>query len=461
VVRPVRVHVVPVLRDLERVAAALGAGTPEVFLSDLGAGALPAGRLRLDGGVELLLVASEAYPTLPPVLLVTPEGGATEQLPVPWRLDTHAEERLVEAVRSIFSPPGPYRRAFAPHGGGAVTRDPERARAAGWEVRYTGQDAEARAEELRAALFARSAGLLSQALRDRAVLVAGCGSVGSYVAEQLVRSGAGAVTLLDPEPVEPENLSRATYDVEDLGRPKVEALARRLLRIAPALQCTSHAQGVEALGPAALDAAVRSADLVVAATDDPAAQRTLNRFAYGRGKPALFVGLYAGAEGGEVLLTVPGRTPCYLCATRTRHEAERTAGRVARELDYGTARLRGEMALGADVQHVASAAVKLGLSLLVPDGPGAGLRRFAEEVVAQGMTYLTLSMVPRYWFYPRVFEGAAGQGAYQSVWLTPSPCEECPVCGAPEHRVDPLDAPLRAPSRAAFAGLARTHLPDT
>jgi len=459
-VRPLPVHVVPVLRDLEVVAAELGAAPPEVFLSDLGAGALPAGRLRLEGGVELLLVASELYPALPPVVLVTPAGGATEQLPVVWPMDTPAPERLVQAVRSAFAPPGPYRRAFGPRGGPPLTRDPERARAAGWQMRFTGADVAD--EPLRGALFARSAGLLPEALRERAVLVAGCGSVGSYVAEQLVRSGVGAVALLDPEPVEAENLSRSVYEAEDVGRPKTEALARRLLRIAPALRCATHARRVDELEPAALDALVRAADLVVAATDDPGAQRTLDRFAYARGKAALFVGLYAGAQGGEVLVTVPGRTPCYVCATRTRHEAERAAGRVAREVDYGTARLRGEIALGADIQHVASAAVKLGLSLLVPEGSAARLRSFAEEAVAEGMTYLTLSMVPRYWFYPRIFEGAAGQGAYQSVWLTPSSSEGCPVCGAPEHRLDPLDAPMRAPRRAAFAALRpRRQRPDT
>jgi hypothetical protein len=218
-----------------------------------------------------------------------------------------------------------------------------------------------------------------------------------------------------------------------------------------------RAAAIEALEPAALDALVRSADLVVAATDDPAAQRTLNRFAYARGKPALFVGLYAGAQGGEVLVTVPERTPCYLCATRARHAAERAAGTVARETDYGTGRLAGEMALAADIHHVASAALKLGLSLLVPRGSGAALERFAEDAVEEGVPYLTLSTVPRYWFYPQIFGDTPGQGAYQAVWLTPVRSEECAVCGAPEGRVDPLDVPLRAPDRAAFAAL--TALP--
>jgi molybdopterin/thiamine biosynthesis adenylyltransferase len=242
------------------------------------------------------------------------------------------------------------------------------------------------------------------------------------------------------------------YDVTDVGRPKAEALAGRLLRVQPALRLELLAAGVQDLAPEALDAAVRGADLVVAATDDPAAQRALDRFAYARGRPALFVGLYAGARGGEVVLTVPDRTPCYGCATRTRGGVERASSAVSSDVDYGTARLRGEVALGADIQHVASAAVKLALSLLLPEDGDAALARFARQVLADGTPFLTLSTVPSYWFYPDVFGDTPGQGAYQAVWLSPVSSPGCPVCGDAAARVDPLDVPLRAPSVEAIRG---------
>ncbi len=240
------------------------------------------------------------------------------------------------------------------------------------------------------------------------------------------------------------------YTVEDVERPKTEALARRLLAAVPALRLSLHPVPVEDLAPADLDALVRSADLVVAATDDPGAQRALDRFAYARGRPALFVGLYAGAEGGEVIATVPERTPCFLCATRARHAVERAQGRVERPTDYGAGRLAAEPALGADIQHVASAAVKLALSLLLPGGK---LGALAEGIVGEGTPYLTLSTVPRYWFYPGIFRDVPGQGAYQSVWLSPVRQAGCPVCGESAARVDPLRVPLRAPSREALAAL--------
>ncbi|MDQ3812321.1 MAG: hypothetical protein M3347_00050, partial [Armatimonadota bacterium] len=56
-----------------------------------------------------------------------------------------------------------------------------------------------------------------------------------------------------------------------------------------------------------------------------------------------------------------------------------------------------------------------------------------------------MSTVPNYWFYPHIFREIPGQYAYQSVWLTPTRNDECPVCGAPESRVGVLEIPLRGP----------------
>lgn len=447
VVRPFRPRLLPLQRDLARLARELGAQAPTLLDVDAGAGPAPAGRLELPGGAELLVVAGDGYPAMPPLLFLTLEG-ETQPLHVSWRLDAPEEERLLRAAREVFVPPGPYHRAFGPRGGPALTRDPERAALAGWEPRLSADDPGAATAALGEALLARGEGLLSPSLRDRTVLVAGLGSVGSYVAEQLARSGVGGLALLDPEPVEAANLSRTVYGAADVGRPKTEALARHLLSVVPSLRLTLHATRVEDLAPAALDALVRGADLVIAATDDSGGQRALDRFAYARGRPALFVGLYAGADGGEVILTVPERTPCFLCATRARHAVERSAGRVERETDYGAGRLAGEPALGADIQHVASAAVKLALSLLLPGGKVGAL---AEGAVAEGTPYLTLSTVPRYWFYPGIFGDAPGQGAYQAVWLSPARSPDCPVCGAPAGRIEPLSIPLREPTREELA----------
>jgi len=441
-ITPVPARILPLRRDLERLRARLGGERPaEVFLTQLEGELWLAGRLVLPGGPELLFLFDEGYPLIPPVLLAVGEDGEPEAVALRWSLARPAEERLAAALEEFLWPPGPYRRAFGPPGGPAMTGDLDAARWAGWIAGWGG-DPSPRAAALREGLARRLAGLKAPPLHRR-VLIAGLGSVGSYMAEVLARSGIGGLTLIDPEAVEEANLSRTIYEATDVGRPKVEAAAGRLVRIRPDLQLHLIPQAVQALSAAELDRILREADLVIAATDDPEAQRRLNHWAYMRGKPALFVGLYAGARGGEVIITVPERTPCYLCATRIRHAGSAPEPAA---MDYGTGRLTGEPALGADIQHVASAAAKLALALLAdPDDPVAGI---LERPLREGMSYLTFAMVPDYWFYPRIFERTPGQHAFQSVWLTPIRDPECPVCGEPAGRVDPAEADGRSPRLA-------------
>lgn len=70
--------------------------------------------------------------------------------------------------------------------------------------------------------------------------VAGCGGLGSTLAVALARAGVGTLTLVDFDVVEPRNLSRQQYFVEQVGEPKVEALAANLGRINPRVALRLH-----------------------------------------------------------------------------------------------------------------------------------------------------------------------------------------------------------------------------
>jgi molybdopterin/thiamine biosynthesis adenylyltransferase len=467
------VGVVPIARDLQRVCDVFGGGQiDEAAITDVEGRDLPTRRVVLAGGLEFLCLFSEYYPALPPLLLVTAEEAVMEHVALPWSIHTPEQDRLVEGLSQVLKAGGRHQKVYGPVHGKALTADATTAHLAGWPARFSGEDVAQNARDIQAGLLARSQGLLSDAISTKHVLVAGVGSVGSYLTEQLARSGVGHFTVLDPDVVEPANLSRTIYDATDIDRPKVEALARRLFHVNPLLSLTLHPSNVLDVQPEALDAWVRAVDLVVAATDDQQAQRALNHFAYAHGKPALFVGLYAGAQGGEVVLSVPERTPCYLCATFTRHQYNEAGGRVAAETaegtgqligerDYGTGQLTGEtaegtgqltgaVALGVDVQHVTSAAVKLALALLVAGHPELQLSGFVDAALDAGLTYLTLAMVPNYWFYPHLFKDIPGQHAYQSVWLSPGRRPDCAVCGASSFRSSPLAVPLRGPQLNAI-----------
>ena len=94
---------------------------------------------------------------------------------------------------------------------------------------------------------ARSVALLGAAamarLKAAHVLVVGVGGVGSWCAEALVRTGIGAVTLVDDDLVAVSNLNRQCPALAaTVGRAKVEAMRERLLAIAPDCRVTARAE---------------------------------------------------------------------------------------------------------------------------------------------------------------------------------------------------------------------------
>jgi tRNA A37 threonylcarbamoyladenosine dehydratase len=84
-------------------------------------------------------------------------------------------------------------------------------------------------------------------LKSSHVAVVGVGGVGSWTVEALVRSGVGALTLIDMDDVCITNTNRQLPALADtVGRPKVDVLAERAGTIDPS--CKVHAV-VEFLTP--------------------------------------------------------------------------------------------------------------------------------------------------------------------------------------------------------------------
>lgn len=84
----------------------------------------------------------------------------------------------------------------------------------------------------RARLLLGSEGL--QRLAEARVIIFGVGGVGSWVAEALVRTGVGHLTIVDNDNVAPSNINRQLMATSGtVGRVKVEAMRERLLDINP------------------------------------------------------------------------------------------------------------------------------------------------------------------------------------------------------------------------------------
>lgn len=63
--------------------------------------------------------------------------------------------------------------------------------------------------------------------------IAGAGGLGSNVAATLARAGVGKLIIADFDKVEPSDLGRQYYFIDQIGRPKVEALLENLKKINP------------------------------------------------------------------------------------------------------------------------------------------------------------------------------------------------------------------------------------
>ena len=88
-------------------------------------------------------------------------------------------------------------------------------------------------ETLEALMAARHTPGVHARLKAACVGIAGAGGLGSAVAIALARIGVGRLIVADHDVVEPSNLNRQQYFVDQLGMPKVEALAANLARINP------------------------------------------------------------------------------------------------------------------------------------------------------------------------------------------------------------------------------------
>lgn len=89
-------------------------------------------------------------------------------------------------------------------------------------------------------LFSRLAVPDMSKRHEARILLAGCGSLGAMVAEELVLAGVRNLTLVDPDNFSGENLCRHVLGMDSLGQPKVEALKEHLEKKMPRLDISTY-----------------------------------------------------------------------------------------------------------------------------------------------------------------------------------------------------------------------------
>lgn len=117
-------------------------------------------------------------------------------------------------------------------------------------------------------------------LQNSAVAVFGCGGVGSFVVEGLVRSGIGHIILFDADTISETNLNRQLMATQDtIGQSKVEVLKKRALSINPALNISTFEVFITEENIAEYLAPIQNLSYVVDAVDSVSAKLGIIQYA--------------------------------------------------------------------------------------------------------------------------------------------------------------------------------------
>jgi len=146
-----------------------------------------------------------------------------------------------------------------------------------------------------------------QKLQEATVAVVGLGGLGCSAALTLAAAGIGKLILIDGDQVEVSNLHRQIlYREEDQGKNKVMIVAERLKTINSKLETIVYPYYLDEDNAEEM---LNKANVIVDATDNIRARRTLDRVSRRQGSPLVYGGLYR-FEGQVAVLNLNG-SPSY------------------------------------------------------------------------------------------------------------------------------------------------------
>lgn len=156
----------------------------------------------------------------------------------------------------------------------------------------------------------RVPGYDEKALPSITAALVGCGGLGSWYGNGLVRKGVGELKLFDHDEVELSNLTRQKFYKPDLDQPKASSLAKNLQREGTmGTRITPFDSSFEDAKKEGLDV---SADLIIAGVDNDKSRVAVSRHALEEEIPAIFTGVSRDANLGYVFVQeVDG--PCFGC----------------------------------------------------------------------------------------------------------------------------------------------------
>ena len=166
-------------------------------------------------------------------------------------------------------------------------------------------------EELDFLLSARHTPGIHKKIKASTVAILGLGGLGSAVAGAMAKIGIGKMLLSDYDVVEPSNLNRQHYFVDQIGMPKTKALRDNLLRMNPSVSLELIEKQ---LSEPDLPDLFNEVDVLIECFDDPLMKAAALRSVMGKMQNVAYVGSsgMAGFGDNNTILTRTIRPGIYL-----------------------------------------------------------------------------------------------------------------------------------------------------
>lgn len=258
---------------------------------------------------------------------------------------------------------------------------------------------------------ARNQGLIDPSgLQGKTVTVIGLGSGGSFTASDLVRAGVTKMNLIDFDTVSISNLCRSIYDLNDVGKKKTDALYEKLMKINPCSEIKRYNMDLLKFEPEELKKIIDDSYLIMECTDSIKTKMLINGLAYNE-KIVIYPAVYDSGRGGDILFTVPGKTPCFECVFRSIIPQMQEIKRG--EWDYTTGQAKPMAGLISDIGVVVARSVKLALGFLADDN-----NALLNKITQKGCSLLLIGNENDFFIFDE---------AFSEVWAETEINPEC-IC---------------------------------
>ena len=146
-------------------------------------------------------------------------------------------------------------------------------------------------------------------LLEAKVLVVGAGGLGCPISLYLAAAGVGTIGLVDFDTVDASNLQRQVlFTTEDVGKPKVEAAAKRLKALNPDVKINTYQVALKSDNIMDI---LKDYDMIIDGTDNFPTRYLTNDAAVLQKKPNIYGSIFR--FDGQVTVFKTPEGPCYRC----------------------------------------------------------------------------------------------------------------------------------------------------